>query len=226
MLVRERTFLFALSSPLRPPTFTLVVSSLISSLISRGPRLTLKQTRTTVPFAALWQRGIPRLEKAHALRPISRLLSLSLSVSRSREEEKGEFSSWYQSVECREKRNERARPRWMETFPTSLLEREPRYKPECTRILRAHRRCIQRIGKMAVIASRPAKKLRNASLTRPISLGLTPGRREWLIIVAEACWIFSSFFIFTFFLFAAITIRHHLYFLTEQNRNALASLDV
>lgn len=77
MLVRERTFLFALSSPLRPPTFTLVVSSLISSLISRGPRLTLKQTRTTVPFAALWQRGIPRLEKAHALRPISRLLSLS-----------------------------------------------------------------------------------------------------------------------------------------------------
>ena len=77
MLVRERTFLFALSSPLRPPTFTLVVSSLISSLISRGPRLTLKQTRTTVPFAALWQRGIPRLEKVHALRPISRLLSLS-----------------------------------------------------------------------------------------------------------------------------------------------------
>lgn len=108
----------------------------------------------------------------------------------------------------------------------SLLEREPRYKPECARILRAHRRCIQRIGKMAVIASRPAKKLRNASLTRPISLGLTPGRREWLIIVAEACWIFSSFFIFTFFLFAAITIRHHLYFLTERNRNALASLDV
>lgn len=87
----------------------------------------------------------------------------------------------------------------METFPTSLLEREPRYKPECARILRMHGRvytedrengCHRELAR-----SSPEEITQRASNAANISGFNTWPPVEWPLIVAEAGWT-KGFFVF------------------------------